>query len=225
MRHAPHVRPLTMAPIVFLFAACANAPVQGSDPDDVPNVAEIVCEADGSTTIRTPQVVVQPDGVHVHAVSHLDEPAELVGLGRDVDPGDTRWVSTIAPGRVEVGCNPFSDHGAGNDPVTRPVELLDPDGLYAEGEVECSGSASVTIADFFEQPMDAGPVPLDVARESIRRLEPTDEVLHVGYPEQDTAGVAVRREGVVVATFSFVTFDGEEWVIEGSEICSSSGLR
>jgi hypothetical protein len=49
-------------------------------------------------------------------------------------------------------------------------------------------------------------------------------VFYVGYPEQPEARIGVRRDGQIVATFSFVTFDGEGWVIEGSSICSSSGL-
>ena len=68
-------------------------------------------------------------------------------------------------------------------------------------------------------------MPLDVARVTIEGLLPDDEVLYTGYPEQAERTVAVRREGKVVATFDFVTFDGEEWSVAGSEGCSSSGIE
>jgi hypothetical protein len=93
------------------------------------------------------------------------------------------------------------------------------------GEIECSGTASSMIADFFDLPLDEGPVPLDVARAEIRGLEADDEVLHTGYPEQRNRTVAVRRDGEIVATYDFVTFDGEEWQVASNYICSSSGLR
>lgn len=233
MRHAPVVRRLTLiVPLSLSLAGCANAPGPGEGgpsndvPTGVPDVAEIVCEADGSTTVQTPQVAVQPDGIHVHVVSDLEEPAELIGLRRDVDAGRTIFVSTSAPGSLEIGCNPFSQHGPGGDePTLVPMEVFDPEGLFVGGEVACSGTASSMIADFFEQPLDAGSVPLGVARESIRGLRPSDDVLHLGYPDQDGRQVAVRREGEIVATFDFVTFDGDEWQIASNHICSSSGLR
>ena len=56
----------------------------------------------------------------------------------------------------------------------------------------------------FERPLDAGPVPLDVARETIRGLLPSDDVLHLGYPKQGGRQIGVRRDGVIVATFDFV---------------------
>ncbi len=74
------------------------------------------------------------------------------------------------------------------------------------------------IADFFKPPLDAGLVPLEVARESIRGLLPGDEVLHLGYPEQGGRQVAVRRDGTIVATFDFITFDGDEWHVASNSI-------
>ena len=143
----------------------------------------------------------------------------------DVEPGETTSVSMVAPGKVDAGCYPYSEHDPGGaEPDKAPVEVLDPDGLYVQGQVECSGEASSMIADFFRRPLDAGPVPLDVARETIRGLLPSDDVLHLGYPEQGGRQIGVRRDGVIVATFDFVTFDGDEWQIASNYICSSSGL-
>jgi hypothetical protein len=233
MRHAPIVRRFAfIAALPLLFAACADQLKQveegppNSVPIDVPEVAEIVCEADGSTTVETPQVLVQGDGVHVHVVSRLDEPASVGGFAMDVGPGETAFVSTVAPGEVDAGCYPYSEHEPGGaEPENAPVEVLDPEGLFVGGEVECSGEASGLIADFFRPSLNAGSVPLDVARASIGGIQPGDEVIHLGYPEQGERHVAVRRDGAIVATFNFVTFDAEKWQVASNHICSSSGLR
>lgn len=221
---------LPLAATFLLLAGCADAPVskeqgpQNGVPTAIPEVAEIVCEADGSTTVRTPRVVVQPDGIHVHVVSHLDEPASLNGWGFDIEEGDTTHVAGHGPGKVETACWPFSEHGSGEEPPTSRIEVLDPDRTFVSGELDCAGMASSMIADFMEAPVDVGPVPLDVARTKITGLQPDDEVVHTGYPEDDDPGIAVRRDGEVVATFGFVTFGGERWSIAGATICESSGI-
>jgi hypothetical protein len=214
---------------LVMLAACADPPGPGDAPPNevpagVPDVAEVVCEADGSTTVRTPQVAVQPDGIHVHVISRLDEPASLNGWGFDVDPGGSTRTAGGEPGVRETACWPFTLHGTGEEPPTQGIEVLDPEGIYVNGEIECTGTASDMIADFAELPLEAGPVPLEVARAKITGLRPDDEVVHTGYPEQDEAGVAVRRDGAVVASFSFVTFDREEWSVAGATICESSEI-
>jgi hypothetical protein len=220
-----------VAASLVTIASCADPPRRGeAGPPNapgipVPDVAEIVCEADGSTTVQTPEVVVQPDGIHVSVISRLDEPAQLIGLGRDIEPGETDYVSTTPPGRVRVACYPFSEHDSGEEPPSRAMEVLDPGGTYVDGEVQCSGMSFGSTSDFAELPIEAGPVPLDAARSAIKGLLPGDEVAHIGYPDQRDRGVAVRRDGQVVATFSFVTFDGEEWFVAGSEGCQSSGIE
>lgn len=207
---------------LIVTAGCADAPT--GTKADTQDVAGIICEADGSTTILTPRVLVQPDGVHVHAVSRLDETAEIIDLGHDVQPGETEWVAQTPPGKVETACNPFSQHDSGEAPPTTPVEILDPDGIYVNGEIQCSGTSGAIIGDFAEAPLDVGPVPLSEARKAIRGLDDDDQVLRAGYPEQRDAAIIVRRHSQIVASFGFVTFDGEDWVVEGSQICTSSGL-
>jgi hypothetical protein len=209
----------------LLLTGCAETAI-GPEGEGPATVAEIVCEADGSTTVLTPNAVVQADGIHIHLVSHLDEPAEIIGLGRDVEPGETEWVSHAPPGTVDTGCNPFSQHGPnGEQPDMLPLEILDPEGIFVGGEIECTGGSWGSTSDFAELPRDAGPVPLDVARAAIKGLQQGDEVLYTGYPEQAERTVAVRRDGKIVAKFDFVTFDGDEWYVASSEGCSSSGLE
>jgi hypothetical protein len=174
--------------------------------------------------VRAPQVVLQPDGIHVHVVSRLDEPAQLIGLRRDVEPGETDYVSTSPPGRVGVSCYPYSQHESPEEPARMPLEVLDPEGIYVDGDIECTGTSWSSTADFAELPLEVGPVPLDVARATIEGLGPDDEVLYAGYPEHAQRAVIVRRGGAVVATFSFVTLDGDKWSVAGSQGCSSSGI-
>jgi hypothetical protein len=219
-------RSVVIVPLSVILAACANTVGPGSGANHVPQVAEVVCEADGSTAVGTSQVVVQRDGLHVRGVSRLDETASVNGLGRDIDPGVTEWVSTTTtPGTVEVACHPFSLHGSGEAPETVPLRVLDPGGLYVTGELQCSGSSGFGIGDFAEAPLEGRRVPIEVARAAIRGLDDDDRVFHVGYPEQPDPAVAVRRDGQIVATFSFVTFDGEAWVVASSSTCSSADLR
>ena len=207
-----------------LLVGCAETAVVGPGDEGPATVAEVVCEADGSTTVLTPEILAQADGVHVHAVSDLDEPASVGSLGFDVDPGEKDWVSHAAPGSVDAACYAYSDHDSGEEPPAAPVEILDPEGFYVDGEIHSAGEMSSSIGEFAEVPMDAGPVPLEDARERIQGLDEDDEVLHAGYPEQSDSWVIVRRDLQVVASFSFVTFDGKDWVVEGSTICESSGI-
>jgi hypothetical protein len=215
----------------LVLVGCADPPPPrnagaANEVSDRAEVAEIVCEADGSTTVRTSKVVVQPDGVHVHVESHLDQPASVGEFAMDVEPGETDFVSTVAPGRIDAACYPYSEHGPdGDEPKIAPIEVFDPEGIFVHAEVECSGPSSALIADFFEEPLDVGPVPLDVARTSIRGLRPDDELVYTGYPEQEDRSVAVRRDGTIVAIYSFVTFDGEEWSVVSNSICESADLR
>ena len=222
----------SVVPIMLLaISSCADPPAAGEEgplkaaPEGVPDVAELVCEADGSTTVRTPKVVVQPDGIHVLVVSRLDEPASVGLLGRDVEPGRTEFVSVRPPGRVNAACYPFSQHDSGEEPPTSSIEILDPEEVYENGEIECEGMSRIGVADFAELPRDdLGPVPLDIARAKIEGLEPSDEVSYAGYPDDEDRAVVVRRDGLIVARFDFVTMNGERWFAAGWEICDPSGL-
>ena len=111
---------ISVIALSICLTGCAET-ADGLGGEGPATVAEVICEANGSTTVLTPEVVVQPDGVHVHLVSHLDEPAEMIDLGHDVEPGETRWVSHAPPGTIETACNPFSQHGSGEEPTTTPI--------------------------------------------------------------------------------------------------------
>jgi hypothetical protein len=207
------------------LASCADRAPSAGPGSNVPDVAEVVCEADGSTAVLTPRVAVQPDGVHLHVVNHLDETASMNGFGFDVDAGETTYVAVRPPGVVNEACWPFSLHGTDEEPQSTPMEVIDPEGLFVRGELQCSGTASNMIGDFAEAPIEGGRVPLEKARQAFHGIVEDDEIFHVGYPEQADPSVAVRRDGQIVATYQFVTFDGDAWIVASSQICSSSGLR
>lgn len=65
----------------LLLAACADArpAARTEDSEATPTVARIICEADGSTSVLTPEVLAQRDGVRLVVDSRLDEPASLIG--------------------------------------------------------------------------------------------------------------------------------------------------
>jgi len=220
------MRLATVLACSVLFVACAETAI-GPEGEGTPSVAEVVCEADGSTTVLTPEVLAQPDGVHVHVLSKLDEPASVGSVGFDVDPGERYWVSHAAPGGVDAACYAYSDHDSGEEPPAAPVEILDPAGLYLDGELECGffGEMWSQTADFGEAPVEAGVVPLDKARANIGGLEADDDVRYSGYPSSEDRRVVVVRHGDVVASFAFVTFDGAEWVAEGASGCDGTGIR
>ena len=99
-------------PVVLVTFACSGSGRPSEQPvaAGASKVARIVCDADGSTAVPAPDVLAQPDGVHVK-VGHLDEPASVSvrRIGWDVDPGLSRSVAEIPPGRAMASCWPFSE--------------------------------------------------------------------------------------------------------------------
>lgn len=217
----------------LLLAACAEAPpaAQGGG-EATPDVGRIVCEADGSTSVLTPAVLAQRDGVHLVVDSRLDEPASLIGgFGFDVDRGISEWTLQTAPGDRAVACWPFSDHGSGEEPETVPLQVLDPDGLYVPpAELECPDDQQwATILDFIEMATGISDDPVEAVRHSIRGLDPGDVVslTRSGYPESDTKGqgsVVVSRDGRAVAIFGVTLADDRRWLISGGRGCASDGV-
>jgi hypothetical protein len=223
-------RRVALLVLVTALAGCAdrapaeNAAPSSAEPSDAPTLAVIECEADGSTTIGTPRVLAQPDGVHVRVVSHLDEPASINGWGFDVDTGTSRWTLGSRPGVVQTACWPYSDHEK-EEPVTKPIEILDPSGLFVDGELDCEGMWSTSVSDYSSEPdVDAPPVPLDEARAMLRGLLPGDEVRHAGYPQEADPSVIVVRDGRVIASLRFARFGGE-WSSPGGSTCVADEVR
>ncbi|MGZ8619375.1 MAG: hypothetical protein ACXWYE_05690 [Actinomycetota bacterium] len=218
------LRRFALLVLVTAVAGCADPAPAGQDASSAPALAVIECEADGSTTIGTPEVQAQPDGVHVRVVSHLDEPASINGWGFDVVTGTSRWTFGSRPGVVETACWPYSGHGK-EEPATQPIEILDPSGLFVDGELDCEGMWSSSVSDYASEPdADAPPIPLDEARSMVRGLLPGDQVRYAGYPQEPDQGVIVVRDGRVIASLRFARFGGR-WSSPGGSICVDDEIR
>ena len=81
------------------------------------------------------------------------------------------------------------------------------------------------IGELEKAPREGVVAPLDRARAVIRGLEDADEVGYSGYPSSGDRQVVVVRDGAVVASFEFVTFDGDEWFAAGATGCSGTGIE
>ena len=210
-------------------AGCTRvAPTRAVDPaawSPTPGVATTItltCGANGSTSVSDDSVQVQPDGIHLRVVNEYDEPVRVGGF--DASPGTTKRTLHNAPGRFELSCRPPSQHGSGDKPPATAIEIVDPSGLFFPGQVDCPDQGMTRIVDYSEPAAEYGPPPLEVARESIHGLRSDDIVRVAGYPEQDNAEVTVTREGRVIASYRFIRFDGQPWIIEGGTVCLGFGL-
>lgn len=224
-----HRTAFLVAGMAVLLSSCADAgtsitPFTGAwtPADGIATSVELTCRADGSIGLSEEQVQARPDGVHLRVVNEYDEPVSIGGF--DADPGSSTWTVGAAPGPFTVSCWPFSDHGSDDEPEGITVEVLDPSGMYVDGEVRCAKAMSM-IADFAEAPTDDGPPPLDIARRTIEGLDDDDVLAVAGYPEEENASVIVVRDGEVIASFGFVRFEDRPWSIAGGTVCEGSGLR
>ena len=206
----------------------ASVPTSGTEPvGTAPTVAELTCEADGTTSLANPEVLVRPDGVHIEVQNRLDEPASLNGLGMDVDPGHSEWTLSIPPGEHDIACWPFSDHGSGVEPTTTTLRVLDPGGLYVSPEFDCPEGEWSLIIDFaapsetdVADPDEAILDPIQAARHLVTKAEPGDELVPAGYPEQDRSGtILVLRDGAPIVAVSVSRADDAGWYATGADGC------
>jgi hypothetical protein len=214
--------------IALVACSTSDPPATPQVPPDASRVARIVCEADGSTSVATPDVVARPDGVHVRVMSALDEPASVSigGIGWDVDSGESRSVTAIPPGRATVSCWPFSEHApGGSDPVPEPITIHDPDGMFVEGELECIDGDDGTALDIRLLPSARGrrdpSITPGEARPLIGGLLDTDELLVPGYPETVHQSLVVVRDGRRIASVGF-SFERGRWIQAGGNVCGGA---
>ena len=214
--------PIGTATLALLLTACAERPGSTESANiepDAPTTVEIVCEADGTTTLLTPEVEVRPDGIGLRVRSSLDEPASLNGLGMDVNPGVTEDVLPVAPGEIGVACWPFSEHGS-DEPPRQDVVVRDPKGLFVSAELAC-GPGSMSWNTIFEfqdtgEGLYAGPIE---AAEAFIDERPDDAFMLAGYPEQEERPAILVRSGSTVASVAVSRADDGRWYVAAGSGC------
>lgn len=213
--------------LVALMAACGRdtppgtGPTGDTAPADAPTEAVLTCGSDGSVTLSTDVVQPRPDGVHLSVVNNYEEPVSVAGF--DADPGITPFVFSQGPGDMLLMCWPFSQHGSGNEPPRHRLQVVDPTGLFLDGEVACDFEG-ITTVDYAGELVERGPPPMSVVRELVPGLLPDDVLRVAGYPEAPDGPVIVIREQEVVARFAFGRFQGEAWSILAASVCEGTGL-
>ena len=219
------MRAASVVLVVLVLVGCSETepPATPSPPSTATNVAHVVCEKDGSTSTSTPDVIARTDGVHVQVTSRLDEPASMLGLGYDVSPGVSKWVSSYGPGVLQVACWPFSEHPGGDpEPVRIPVTVYDPAGLFVDWQLQCSDEDDGTMLDIRLLASPDGrknaSITAEEARPLIKGLREDDEVAITGYPGEVHQGVVVIRDGRAIARVGF-SFEGERWIQAGGFVC------
>ena len=133
----------------MLLAGCTETqvPTATPPPADAAKVARVVCEKDGSTSIATPDVLAQRDGVHVRVVSHLDESASMLGLGFDVDLGSSDWVSAYRRERSTSRVGPSASIPREVSSREEVPHDPDPDSSFVEWELQCIEDDDGTALD------------------------------------------------------------------------------
>ena len=213
-----------------LLVACGNPQARdataGSEPPGpAAGILEVICRADGDTEIVSERVQAEPDGVHVRFDNRAGEPATLSGTALDFSEGVTEQVAPMAPGRHKVACWPHSKHG-GPEPKLLAIEVLDPENRWRAGELECTKSELVSSVQMDYVADAEGKVgdPEEITRKTANGIGPGDEVLTVGYPDAENRKIGVRRNGKLVAVFSYWPALKGGWLVGDYSTCESSGI-
>lgn len=176
--------------------------------------------------IQDPHVLARRDGVHVRVTNLLDEGVSMIGLGRDVSPGVSEWVSTYRPGVLRVACWPFSEHPeGGTEPVEVPITIYDPKHLFVEWELQCTEEDDGTALDIRLLASPGGQQSVSItpeeARPLISGLLEDDELVLPGYPDAVHQGVVVVRDGRRIASVGF-SFEDGRWIQAGGRVCGGA---
>ena len=209
--------------LLTIVSGCAEPTV--SDPagdEPAPSVAEVRCDEEGTTTILTPTVQAQPDGVHIE----VDVPAgsnigfivhDCCGFNAE----DANFVVPISPGPMPVACLIGAEQDPGDDSLYSDIRVVDLLGAYVPGLPECSGGTGVGGE---HAGPSAGSDPISAARALLTGLRSTDELVRVGYVERRSeASVEVRRDGEYIAALDLEPSDGG-WGWIGFVSCPDSDI-
>ena len=212
----------------LLMTVPVPSPSAGSTPaaTSLAVAAEVGATCDGSlAAIATPTVQAQADGVHLQVENTSGLPLDFgiedgTGLALEGDsvPGaNGAFTYDLPPGTYRFACN------------ASIVEftVVDPAAHYVSPRRSCEAPGSGTTGSSDFAPGARGPVGpvLEVVRQELRGIEPSDVVELAGYlPAGSDRLVRVVRDGQVIAVVK-ATADGHEgWLLGPLQACPGSGV-
>lgn len=197
-----------------------------------PAVAEVVCEQDGTTTLVTPEVATQADGIHVRVDNRADGLTGFSEGRMTVPAGVSEQVLTNEPGRVDVRCWPEKYD---EEPARVMVTVVDVGDHWRSTKVKCprpegaeagNGPIGVPGGSVRDYPSGAEGEegdPVEIVRadgDFAADIRPTDVVERAAYhPEQRGPVVRVVRDGEVRATAHLGRASGGGWLIGSTHNC------
>ncbi len=219
---------LALAALLGL-AACGSgespdaAPEAENDAVALPDVARIVCQADGPPLVETPAVRPQPDGVHLEIVNETGKALylALLTMGSDAPAGTSNRVLDAGPGALTVSCYDALNLGDG-EPPSAPLEVVDEDGVWVSTQLGCEEQFS-QVNDYAIGARGETSDPLEAARSAVEGygLEPDDVFESAGYPEDEVVEVRLVRADETLAVVFLVDDGAGKWLVGGMNGCSS----
>jgi hypothetical protein len=226
-------RVLLVVAAVFALTACGAGPEVGpagsteiSQPEALPDVARVVCQAESPPQVETPVVKPQPDGVHIRFVNEtgkdlafsIEDPSEG-GMGAGARQGTSTQVIDLHPGMVSIACYDAITED-GSEVAKTPLEIVDEDGVWIPARLTCAAAFS-THADYTLEAR-GDPDPLEAARGGLESyMQPGDVVEPAGYPEAETPLYRLVRAGEVLAIVDLEDDGAGGWLPSTVTGCSS----
>jgi hypothetical protein len=218
---------------LLLLGACGEPGTRsrGDRPEKVsaasaPDELVLTCAAADGQKVDSEFVRPQSDGVHVVVDNQRDYDPGFAfrfptggGGGDNAPPGRTTFVLDTGPGVLEVACYPKDQN---EEPQYMTAAVVDPEGLYTQQELECTGGAVSGSAGYVKEP-EGNPDASAAAREQLEfGLAEGDELRRAGYPDsKEPVFVVVRDERVVAATTLARGRSG--WFADGYSACDDFG--
>jgi hypothetical protein len=210
------VHRVVLAAIVIVLASACADPVTTPPAADAPETLEVHC--DGETTeVLTPTVQAASDGVHisVHNSSQQELSVSTESAGTGAAPGDSSFVSPIAPGSSRIRCLGIDEDHAAENGDWGTFDVLAPPG-WVSPTVDCPTQYQ-GILDYVAGARGVADPLADAPR---RFREEGDEVIQAGYTTDDRRTFVLLREGEPVAGLVYVSDGHGGWLQSESFGCS-----
>ncbi len=199
---------------------------EGSEPEALPDVARVICQAESHPRVEAPAVKSQPDGVHIRFVNQtgkdltfsIEDPGEG-GMGANAPQGTSTHVVDLHPGTVSIACyDGFTEDGS--QVATTPLQIVDKHGVWIPATLTCAAAFS-GHADY--APGARGDAdPLEAAQGALERyIRPGDVVEPAGHPEAEEPLYRLVRAGEVLAIVDLDDDGAGGWLPSTVTGCSS----